>query len=98
MEKKKNKDTKEMAIVVKILSMKNGLIEYKDVQFIRIVSKHYNLMIMKDYLPIIGEIQGKIEIETRKETVKMENIIGYYIHKHNEFNLFLKEEMKHSEK
>ena len=47
---------------------------------------------MKDYLPIIGEIEGNIEIETLKETIKLENIVGYYIHKHNEFNLFLKED------
>lgn len=92
MEKKNKKSTEEKTITVKILSMKKGLIEYENVQFIKIKSKKYNLMIMKDYLPIIGEIQGKIEIETLKEKVKLDNIIGYYIHKHNEFNLFLKED------
>ena len=80
------------AISVKVLSLKKGLIEYNDVQFVRIVNKNNNLIIMKDYLPIIGEIQGEIEIETLKEKVKLDNIIGYYIHKHNEFNLFLKED------
>ncbi len=92
MEKKNKKSTEEKTITVKILSMKKGLIEYENVQFIKIKSKKYNLMIMKDYLPIIGEIQGEIEIETLKEKVKLDNIIGYYIHKHNEFNLFLKED------
>ena len=97
MEKINDKDTKEittseMAITVKILSVKKGLLEYEDVQFIRIKSEKYNLIIMKDYLPIIGEIEGNIEIETVKETIKLENIVGYYIHKHNEFNLFLKED------
>ena len=33
------------AIKVKVLSMKNGLQEYDDVQFIKIVSKDYNLII-----------------------------------------------------
>ena len=47
---------------------------------------------MKDYLPLIGEIQGKIEIEGLKETIKLQNIVGYYIHKHNQFNLFLRDE------
>ena len=94
MEKKKNKTTNENAIKVKILSMKNGLIEYLDVQFIRIISKEYNLIIMKDYLPIIGEIEGKIEIETLRKTIKLDKITGYYIHKHNEFNLFLKEDFR----
>lgn len=97
MEKINDKDTKkittdERTITVKILSMKKGFLEYEDVQFIRIKSEKYNLIIMKDYLPIIGEIEGNIEIETVKETIKLENIVGYYIHKHNEFNLFLKED------
>lgn len=80
------------AINVKILSMKNGLIEYSDVQFIRILSKDYNLIIMKDYLPIIGEVTGKVEIERINSTVKLEKIVGYYIHRHNEFKLFIKED------
>lgn len=77
------------SINVRILSMKNGLVEYPDSQFIRILSEKYNLIILKDYLPIIGEIKGNIEIERLKETIKLENIVGYYIHKHNQFNLFL---------
>lgn len=81
-----------VSINVKLLSMKNGLIEYSDVQFIKIISKNYNLMILKDYLPIIGEINGNIEIEMLKQKIKLENIIGYYIHRHNQFNLFLKDE------
>lgn len=82
----------DACINVKILSMKDGLIEYSDVQFIRIVSEKYNLIIMKDYLPIMGEIVGKIELELVTNTVKIDNIVGYYIHKQNNFNLFLKEE------
>ena len=95
-EKKKqtsNKLTEDQgSINVNVLSMKNGLENYEDVQFIRILSKKYNLIILKDYLPIIGEIKGNIEIERLKETIKLENIVGYYIHKHNQFNLFLRDE------
>ncbi len=91
----KNNTTKEKenssTITVRVLSMKKGLVEYKDVEFIRITSKDYNLMIMKDYLPVIGEINGKVEIKTLNDTVKIDNIVAYYIHKHNEFNLFIKE-------
>ena len=94
--KKKDSSNKltedEGSIVVRVLSMNNGLIEFPDVQFIRILSEKYNLIILKDYLPIIGEIKGNIEIETLKEVIKFENIIGYYIHKHNQFNLFLRDE------
>ena len=46
---------------------------------------------MKDYLPIIGEIEGNIELEFINKTIKMENIIAYYVNEHNEFKLFIKE-------
>ena len=42
-------------IKVRIFDMEKGLSEYDDVKTIRIVSKDYNLLIMKDYMPIIGE-------------------------------------------
>lgn len=91
--KKEIKLTDEKGVIkVRILSLKRGLVEYNDVQFIRILSKKYNLIILKDYLPIIGEIIGNIEIESAKEKIKLEKITGYYMHEHNQFNLFLKEE------
>lgn len=79
-------------INVKLLSIKNGLIEYNEVILIRIRSKKYNLNIMKDYIPIIGELDGDIEIELKGQTVKLNNILGYYMLQHNQFNLFLKKE------
>lgn len=79
-------------IRAKVLSLKHGLQEYEKVSFIRIKSKYYNIIIMKDYLPIIGEVQGSIEIETPEKSIKLDNIIGYYMHKKNQFNLFIKEE------
>ena len=80
-------------IKANVLSLNNGLKEYEKVNFIRIKSKYYNIIIMKDYLPIIGEVQGNIEIETQDKTIKLDNIIGYYMHKKNQFNLFIKEEI-----
>ena len=41
-------------IKVRIFDLESGLVEYDDVKFIRVISKDYNLLIMKDYLPIIG--------------------------------------------
>lgn len=80
------------SIKVNLLSLKNGLQEIDKVNFIRILSKEYKIIIMKDYIPIIGEINGNIEIETSENTILLENIVGYYMHKHNKFNLFLKED------
>ena len=71
--------------------MKKGLIVYNDVKIIRIKSKKYALTIMQDYLPIIGEIDGNVEIEFIEKTERIENIIAYYVHEHNQFKLFIKE-------
>ena len=75
-------------ITVQLLNIDGDVQKYDDVNFIRIISKKYNLIIMKDYLPIIGEIQGKVEIGRENETVKMDKVRGYFMHKHNQFNLF----------
>ena len=37
-------------IKVRIFNIENGLREYKDIKIIRIISKDYNLLIMKDYI------------------------------------------------
>ncbi len=75
---------------VKILSLTAPLISIENVIGIRIKSKKYNLLIMPNYLPIIGEIEGKIEIETEEKSTKYENIIGYYILSKNNFTLILR--------
>ena len=81
-------------IEVKILSIEKGLTQYDEVTIIRIKSKKYNISIMKDYLPVIGEIEGDIELEQKEKTIAFKNIIGYYMLKHNQFKLFTKEEEK----
>ena len=63
---------------VLMFTLGNGLEEIENVKYIRIVSKEYNLLIMRDYLPVIGEINGSVEIEG-EESLKLENIKGYYI-------------------
>lgn len=80
-------------IKVNILDVESGLLEYENVRAIKIRSKKYQLVIMKDYLSIIGDIEGSIEIEIKSGNIKLENIVGYYMHRHNQFNLFIKEEI-----
>lgn len=77
---------------VKLLNIKTGLVEYDDVKLIKIRSKDYNLLIMQDYLPIIGEIEGDVRIELANDTVDLINITGFFMNKKNQFNLFIKEE------
>jgi len=90
---KVNEATNNVAkMKVKILNIQNGLKTYDNVSMIKIKSKKYNLSIMEDYLPVIGEVDGDVEIIAINDFVKLTNIIGYYMLKHNEFKLFIKEE------
>lgn len=87
-----SKKTEELNnIVVQLLNINGGVTEYQDVKFIKIVSKKYNLIIMRDYLPIIGEVQGEIEIGREDDTINLKKVRGYFMHKHNKFNLFYSE-------
>lgn len=81
-------DNKEMK--VRIFNL-DGLVEYNDVKIVRIISKDYNLLIMKDYLPIIGEIEGSVDIKSDKEEINLKNIKAFYMNSNNEFNLMIKE-------
>ena len=83
-----DESTREMRVRVFDL---NGLKEYEDVKIVRIISKDYNLLIMKDYLPIIGEIDGNVDIKSEKEEVNFKNIKAFYMNSNNEFNLMIRE-------
>ena len=58
-------------IKVRVFDLAHGLVEYDDIKFIRIVSKEYNLLIMKDYMPIIGEIDGSISIKNEEREFEL---------------------------
>ena len=73
----KNKTEEMQNIVVQLLNINGDVKQYDDVKFIKIRSKKYNLIIMKDYLPIIGEIQGNIEIGREKEKIFAASLLGF---------------------
>jgi len=79
-------------IKVRVFDTKSGLTEYENVKSVRIVSKDYNLLIMKDYLSILGEIIGSVSIRTDKEEVSYNKIKAFYMNSDNVFNLMIKEE------
>lgn len=78
-------------IKVRIFDMEHGLREYEDIKIIRIISKDYNLLIMKDYLPIIGEIDGSVDIKSDSVNLSFKNIKAFYMNSENIFNLMIKE-------
>ena len=79
----------DKSLLVKILNIENNPKIIENVKFVRIISKRYNLLIMRDYLPIVGELEGSVEV-VGSESVKYENIRGYYINRNNEFSLIIK--------
>lgn len=77
-------------MVVKVFSYENALQTYDDIALIRIKSKNSSLLIMEDYLPIVGEINGDVSFANDKDEVSLKNIRGYYVHRKNMFELILK--------
>lgn len=84
-------DIKEYKIIAKVVSLQKGFSNYENVKAIKIISKQYNLMIMEDYLPVIGEIEGNVIIMLEENNIEYKNIKGFYKHAHNEFELLIKE-------
>jgi len=81
----------ENNIKVRIFDMEHGLIEYENVKTVKIVSKDYNLLIMKDYLSIIGEIIGSVEIKGEDIDLSFNGIKAFYMNSKNVFNLMIEE-------
>lgn len=78
-------------IKVRIFDLSKGLIEYENIKIIRIVSKDYNLLIMQDYLPIMGEIDGSVDIKGEDKEISFKDIKAFYMNSANVFNLMIKE-------
>ena len=78
-------------IKVRVFDMENGLREYENIKIVRIISKDYNLLIMKDYLPIIGEIDGSVDIKNDEINKSFKDIKAFYMNSDNVFNLMIKE-------
>ena len=74
----------------KIFSLKDGYETLGELKSIRIKSKTYNLLVMEDYLPIIGEIDGNITFVGEDSERTFNNINAFYRHSHNEFELLIK--------
>ena len=78
-------------IKVKVFDIRNGMRVYDNIKIIRIISKDYNLLIMKDYLPIIGGIEGSVDIKNDVVNESFKNIKAFYMNSDNVFNLMIKE-------
>ena len=78
-------------IKVRVFDMEDGLLEYENIKSVRIVSKDYNLLIMKDYMPIIGEINGNVDIIGQDTNISLKKIKAFYTNNNNILNLMIEE-------
>lgn len=76
---------------VRVFELNHGLTVYDEIKLVRITSKDYNLLIMVDYLPIIGEFEGNIDIKGDNTDLSLKNIKGFYMNSNNVFNLMINE-------
>ena len=75
----------------RVFDLNKGLVEYDNVKYIRITSQDYNLLIMEDYLSIIGEIEGSVDIKGESVDISYRDIRAFYMNSKNVFNLMIKE-------
>jgi len=76
-------------LTVNVFDLKSGLTTYENVTYVRITSSDYNLLVMLDYMPIIGEIKGKVDIKIPDGELHFENIKASYMNSNNVFNLMI---------
>ena len=81
-------------MTARIISMEEGLREFFQVKLIRVKSREYNLLIMEDYMPVIGEIDGSVTIVTEEEEYKSGEIRGFFSHQKNLFSLMISEDFQ----
>ena len=83
------KNDSMQAIVLQNKNIK--LNNINNVKVIRVKDEKYNLLIMRDYWPIIGEINGDIYFDG-EENLSFENIKGFYMLCNNVFRLIIIED------
>ncbi|MCR5145495.1 MAG: hypothetical protein K6B67_09405 [Lachnospiraceae bacterium] len=89
MEENQKYQQNKYKITAKVVDRDEGLKEYDNIRMIRVVSRDYNLLIMEDYMPIIGRVGRSVELITEDETIKFSPVQGFFMHKKNEFYLLI---------
>lgn len=75
-----------------IISLQEGYKIYRNVRIVRIKDKRYNLLIMVDYMPMVGDIDGELTILTEDGEIRFGHVTGFYFIKGNVFKLLMKED------
>ena len=78
-------------INARIIDVTSGLKVLSDIYAVRIHSKDFYALIMNDYLPALGKIDGDVIFLNRDGEHPYRGIRGFYKHQHNEFTLLVEE-------
>lgn len=79
-------------INARIIDAKSGLKVLSGVYAVRIHSKDFYALIMNDYLPTLGKIEGDIIFLNDEGEHYFRDVRGFYKHQHNEFTLLVEEQ------
>lgn len=85
---------KKYKISVEVVDRKTGVQYFDNVRLVRLKSRDHNLLIMEDYMPVIGEVTGFVELVFDDKTVEFNSIHGFYMHKQNKFSLLIESHME----
>lgn len=80
---------KKYKINAEIVDRYNGLKAVDNIRMIRVISKEHNMLIMEDFMPVIGEVTGRVELVLENEIIPYQGIHGFYMHKKNQFRLLI---------
>ena len=81
------------SIVARIIDESAGLKVISDVRAVRIHSKGYVLLIMDDYAPTLGEVEGDVSLLSGDDEIVFRGIKGCYKQQNNIFTMIIEERM-----
>jgi len=81
------------SIKVRIIDERQGLTTLDNVYAIRIHSRNYVLLIMKDYSPTLGQIDGDVIFLVEDGEKTLRGVKGCFKQQENEFTMIIEEEM-----
>ena len=76
-------------INARIIDAASGLKVLTGIYAVRIHSKDYYALIMNDYLPTLGKVDGDIIFLNQEGEHPYHAVRGFYKHQHNEFTLLI---------
>ncbi|MCC8162258.1 MAG: hypothetical protein LIO86_03585 [Lachnospiraceae bacterium] len=91
-EKQREQDDSGRRMSARVISIRDGVEDFESVRVVHVDSSRYSLMLMPDYTPSIGEVEGTVRIVTDEHVETFEHIKGFFIMRDNAFQLLVKEE------